>query len=328
MRRLLSMLIAGAFMSLPAPTNAQIEWNLANRLAESVFHTVNLRYFVKDVEDATNGELKITVHSSASLFRHPEIKRAVQTGQVEMGTISLSSFANEDEIFNFDSIPFMATTYYESLVLWEAARPIIEERLMRDGIRVLWTEPWPPQAFYGNIELKTLADLKGVKFRTYNRIGSQLAQLMGAQPVLIVASEVPQAFATGMVEAMVTSSAFGASVQAWDFVKVYNNVGAWLGIDETIINERAFQGLKPEFQKAILDAAAKAEVRGNVMSMTADDTAKRELEANGIILATPTDEFMAEVREVSKTMIDEWIKKAGPNAQKIVDRYNELMSRK
>ena len=245
-----------------------------------------------------------------------------------MGTLQISSFANEDELFNFDGIPFLATTYKESLMLWEAARPIFEKRMMRDNIRVLWAEPWPPQAFYTKKKINRVSDFKGVKFRTYNRVGSRTAELMGAQPVLIMASEVTQALATGMADAMVTSSAFGASVQAWDYVKYFNDVGAWFGYDETIVNEQAFQKLKPELQKALLDASHRAAVRGWVMSFEANESEKERLAENGMEIVTPSKEFIDELRKVTKIQTQEWMDKVGKNARIIIDRYNELKARK
>jgi TRAP-type transport system periplasmic protein len=308
--------------------NAAVEWNLTSRLADSVFHTANLRLFAKDVEEGTAGQLKINIHSAGSLFRHPEIKRAVKSGQADIGTLQISSFANEDEIFNFDCIPFVATTYQENLLLWEAAAPVFSARMMKEGIRVLWAEPWPPQAFYAKKKGARIADFKGMKFRTYNKIGSRSVELIGGFPVVIEASEVAQAFSAGMVQAMITSSSFGASVQAWDFVKYFHDVGAWYGYDETIVNERALQKLKPEHQKAVLDAARRAEVRGWVMSYEANEQDKTRLVANGMEIVKPSPQFMDELREVTKVQTDEWIKAAGADAKAIITRYNELKARK
>lgn len=321
------VVLCAALAGFSSPA-AAVEWNLATRLTDSVFHTHNLRLFAKDVDESTKGELKIVIHSAGSLFKHQEIKRAVQTGQVQIASIQMSSFANDDEIYNFESIPFLATTFFENQLLWEAARPVFVNRMMKDGIRVLWAEPWPPQAFYAKKELKALSDLKGVKVRTYSRIGSRLVELMGAQPVLVAAGEVQQAFSAGIVDAMITSSAFGASVQAWDFVKIYNDVGAWLGLDETIVNEREFRRLKPDHQKAVLDAAARAEARGWVMAYEADESEKAKLIANGMRIVPKNPQFMKEVRQVSEQMKVEWVKAAGPEAKKILDRYEELVKRK
>ena len=127
---------------------------------------------------------------------------------------------------------------------------------------------------------------------------------------------------------MVTSSAFGASVQAWDYIKYFHDVGAWFGYDETIVNEQAFQKLKPELQQALLDASHRAEVRGWIMSFDAHETEKARLVENGMEIVTPSTEFMDELREVTKVQTQEWIDKVGENARIIIGRYNELKARK
>ena len=62
----------------------------AHALPPTNFHTVNINQFAADVDKATGGKLKITVHPGASLFKAPEIKRAVQSGQAQIGEILLS----------------------------------------------------------------------------------------------------------------------------------------------------------------------------------------------------------------------------------------------
>ncbi len=328
MKKLVSKLVAAAFvaalLAVSASAKAAMEWNLATPYPDKVFHTVNIKMFAKEVEERTNGEVKITVHAAASLFKHSEIKRAVRTGQVEMGEIQLSHFANENELFNFGTIPFMATTFEEAMLAWQAANPVIERILMKEGIRVLYAVPWPPQAFYARKKLDTVADMKDLKFRTYNRIGSRMAELLGAQPVLVSGAEVSQAFASGLIEAMVTSSAFGASIQAWDFVKYFHDTRAWLGVDEILVNERAFQSLSPKAQQVMLEAAAKAQERGLRLGKEANDASKKILADHGVVLVEPSAEFMKAARAATATMVDEWIEKAGPEAKAIVEEYNRL----
>ena len=70
------------------------------------------RAFANDVKAATGGKLQITVHPNASLFKAPEIKRAVQTGQAQMGEILLSIHENEDRC--------SASTWCRS---WRSASP-------------------------------------------------------------------------------------------------------------------------------------------------------------------------------------------------------------
>ena len=90
------------------PPAAQTKWDLPTAYPATNFHTENLKQFANDVDKATGGKLKITVHPNASLFKAPEIKRAVQGGQAQAGEILLVNFENEDPLFGVDGIPFLA----------------------------------------------------------------------------------------------------------------------------------------------------------------------------------------------------------------------------
>src|SRR3954471_13271248 len=92
-------LIAGAILLAASPASAQTKWNLPAAYPADNPHSENLVAFAKDVTDAAGGKLQITVHPGASLFKAPDIKRAVQTGQAQMGEILLSIHENEDPIY-------------------------------------------------------------------------------------------------------------------------------------------------------------------------------------------------------------------------------------
>jgi TRAP-type C4-dicarboxylate transport system substrate-binding protein len=78
------------------------------------FHTVNLASLPMTWTRPRGGKLKITVHPNASLFKAPEIKRAVQGGQAQIGEILLANFQNEWQIFGADGLPFLADSYDEA----------------------------------------------------------------------------------------------------------------------------------------------------------------------------------------------------------------------
>src|SRR6185312_15481119 len=150
--------------------------------AATNFHTENIVQFVSDVDKATQGKLKITVHSNGSLFKANEIKRAVQGGEAQIGEILISGYSNEDPIFGIDSVPFLATSYAQAEKLWQASRKAVEGRFAKQGLRVLYAVPWPPQGIYSNKPIDSMADMKGLKMRAYNPYTSRIAELAGAQP--------------------------------------------------------------------------------------------------------------------------------------------------
>jgi TRAP-type C4-dicarboxylate transport system substrate-binding protein len=299
------------------------DWNMPTPYADGTFHTKNIRQFADDVKTATNGELTITVHSAGSLFKHPEIKRAVQTRQAEIGEIFISLLSNEDPVFAVDSLPFLATSYEQAEKLWAASKPALEKRLEEDGLKLLFSVAWPPQGLYANKEIDDVADLKGVKFRSYNAISARLAELVGAVPTQVEVPEIPQAFATGFVEAMLTSPTTGVDSQAWDFVKYYYDVQAFVPKNMVIVNQRIFDRLDESTKQALLDASAKAEERGWQISKEETERNVAILKERGMQVIAPSPTLVQQLGEIGQTMTEEWLAGAGPEGQAIIDRYRQ-----
>ena len=115
-----SLALLATFATL---AQAQTKWDLPAAYGASNFHTENLVQFASDVDKATSGKLKITVHANASLFKAPEIKRAVQGGQAQIGEILLANFSNEWPIYAADGLPFLADSYDEAAKLYKVQKP-------------------------------------------------------------------------------------------------------------------------------------------------------------------------------------------------------------
>ena len=135
-------------LALPLAALAQTKWDLPAAYPATNFHTENLVQFANDVDKASGGKLKITVHANASLFKAPEIKRAVQGGQAQIGEILLVNFQNEWPIFGADGLPFLADSYDEAPKLCKAQKPLLDKKLGEQGMMLLYAVPWPPQGIY------------------------------------------------------------------------------------------------------------------------------------------------------------------------------------
>jgi len=123
-------LVAG-MLALSGSAYAQTKWDLPAAYPATNFHSVNLAQFAADVDKASGGKLKITVHANASLFKAPEIKRAVQGGQAQAGEILLANFSNEWPIYAADGLPFLADSYDEALKLYRVQKPLMEKKAGR-----------------------------------------------------------------------------------------------------------------------------------------------------------------------------------------------------
>jgi TRAP-type C4-dicarboxylate transport system substrate-binding protein len=317
-------LIAAALgLALAAAASAQTKWDMPTPYPPTNLHTVNINQFAADIEKATGGKLKIQVHAGASLFKAPEIKRAVQSGQAQIGEILISGYSNEDPIFGVDSVPFLATSYADAAKLWKVSRKTTEERFARQGMKVLYAVPWPPQGIYTNKPLASVADMKGLKMRAYNPATSKIAELVGAQPVTVQAAELAQAMTTGVVNANITSGATGVDSKAWEHVKYYYDTQAWLPKNIVFVSQKAFDALDKASQDAVLKAAADAEARGWKDSEEKAKGYVETLARNGMTVGPPSAALKADLKKIGDTMTADWVKSAGADGQAIVDAFKK-----
>ena len=314
--------VAGSLAA--APALAQTNWDMPTPYGDGIFHTQNIMQFAEEVEEATDGSLSITVHSANSLFAHGEIKDSVRRGLAPIGEILMSRLVNEDPIFGVDSIPFLASDYDEAEQLWQASRPAIEERLAEEGLTLLYSVPWPGQSLYLNDEVTEPEQMEGLSFRAYNVATERLAELLGATPTQVEETDIPTAFSTGRVEAMITSPSTGVNAQAWDFVSHYIDTQAWLPKNVVFVNTEMFEALSEAEQEAVRAAAEAAEARGWQMSMEETEAQIAELEANGMSVSTPSDALAARLDEIGETMAAEWLEDAGEDGQAVLDAYHDM----
>ena len=224
--------------------------------------TENIIQMANDVEKATGGKLKINVHANASLLKMNEIKRGIQSGQVQMGEILLAAYANEDAIFELDGVPFLATSYGDAMKLYKASKKSLEERLAKQDIKLLYAVPWPPQGLFSKKEIKSAADMKGLKWRAYSPSTAKIADIVGAQPVTIQQAELSQALATGVVDSYMSSAATGFDTKTFEHLKYFADVQGWVPKNAIMVSQKAFDALDKATQTALLKACADAEEIG------------------------------------------------------------------
>ena len=215
----------------------------AHRLSGDNFHTENIVQFATDVDKATGGKLKITVHANASLFKAPEIKRAVQGGQAQIGEILLVNFQNEWPIFGVDGLPFLADSYDESMKLYKAQKPLLDKKLGEQGMMLLYAVPWPPQGIYSKKPLNSAADLKGLKWRAYSpatvahrRAGRRAAGHGAGRRAVAGAGH-----RRGRL--YMSSGATGYDSKTYEHIKNWYDTQAWLPKNAVIVNKAAFDAL-------------------------------------------------------------------------------------
>ena len=313
--------VVGLVAASLSSAQAQTKWDLPAGYAAGNFHTENLTQFAADVDKASGGKLKITVHANASLFKATEIKRAVQGGQAQIGEILLANFSNEWPIYAADGLPFLADSYDEAAKLYKVQKPMLEKKLAEQGMLLLYSVAWPPQGIYAKKPINSAADLKGVKWRAYSPSTSRIAELVGAQPVTVQAAELSQAMATGVIESYMSSGSTGFDTKTFEHLKYFVDTQAWLPKNAVLVNKAAFDALDKPTQAALLKAGADAETRGWAVSKVKNGEYLDLLKKNGMTILPPSAQLKADMKKVGDTMLKEWLEKAGPEGKALVDAF-------
>ncbi|GKW48731.1 TRAP transporter substrate-binding protein [Halomonas sp. NCCP-2165] len=316
-----SVTLAAAASLAAFPALADTTWIMASGYPESSFFTQNLRQFTEAVEARTDGRLKIDLRSNDSLIKLDSIKRAVQAGHIQAGEIRLSVYGNEDELYNLDNIPGVATTLEEARQLMEAQAPLFDERFAQDGMRILAYEPWPGQGFYTSESIDSLEDLEGIKLRIYSQQTQQLGEGLGADAIILPFAEVPQAFATNMIEALWTSAQTGTDIQAWEYLDVFTYTGTMHQKNAVIVNERAFRSLPEDVRQVVLEEGRRATERAWEMAEAAGEERVRVLEEHGMQIAEAPEDVLARIDEIGEELIAEWLEDADPDEQAVYRAY-------
>ena len=322
MRKTLSYLIVTTAFSTLAFTAHAEKWDMPLAYPANNFHSENAAEFAQCVNDKTDGKLEIVTHPNGSLFAGNDIKRAVQTGQANIGERVTSAHANENAIYGVEAIPFLATSFDASDELWKTALPKMTQVLDSQNLVYVYSVPWPASGFYTKKEINTVDDLKGIKFRAYNAATARIAELAGMVPMQIEAAELSQALATGVVDSIMTSSTTGVDSKVWEQgITHFYNVQAWLPRNTVFVNKRAWNDLDDDTRDAITTCGDQTYDDGlaKVKALAAEYI--KTLEENGVTVSEPSPELEAGLAELGEVMTAEWLKEAGEDGQTIIDAY-------
>ena len=325
---LIRLAAALACVGLTSLAQAQTKWDLPSAYAPGNFHTENLEYFAKQVDAATAGKLKIVVHANSSLFKAPEIKRAVQGGQAQLGEILLVNYENENPVFGMDGMPNLVGNYAQAKSLDQVQRPALDKYLEAQGMKILFTVPWNPQGIYTKKPVNSVAEMKGLKWRSYSPVTARLAELMNMVPVTIQAAELSQALATGVVESYLSSSMTGVDTKTYESMKFWYDFQAFIPKNAVIVSLKAFNALEKATQDAVTKAAAEAQTRGWKTSEEKEASLKKILTDNGMTITVPSATFLAEFNKIGATLLADWEKKAGAQGTALIADYRKLVPAK
>lgn len=157
-----------ALTCLASAAQAETKWVMASGYPEDSFFTKTIRQFIADVEAGTNGEVKIDLRPNGELIKLDAIRRAVQSGQIQLGEIRFGVYGNESPMYILDSVPNLANDYQAEKRLTDVQKPWFDKEFGASGMTILSYLPWPGQGFYTKFPVTDGSEFKDVKLRIYS----------------------------------------------------------------------------------------------------------------------------------------------------------------
>jgi TRAP-type C4-dicarboxylate transport system substrate-binding protein len=300
---------------------AQTKWDLSTVWPDGNFHTQNAKRFAEEVKAATKGAVEITVKAGGQLgFKGPEHMRAVRDGLVPMADILLSQQVGDAPFLGIEVIPFLMNDDEERKILHKHVRPEIERIMDANKQMVLYIVPWPTQYLHMKAKADNLEGLKGTKVRVPDREVFTMIGNLGLSPVLIPWGEVVPALASGAVAGVTTSASSGVDGKFWEFLKYFYRTNHGASSQAVTVSKAAWAKLSPDNQKIVMDTAKRLEPTFWGVSAKNDGDSAARLQKEGMELVKVSPAMLAEMRSKTKTMIDDFIKKA-PAAGPLLEAF-------
>ncbi|OCX63802.1 hypothetical protein BFP70_11950 [Thioclava sp. SK-1] len=311
----------GLAAALPAVAGT---WDLSSEYPVGSLQGQTADFFAKAVTEKTDGAIEVTVHHGAALgYKSVDHFDAVGDGALQAASSAFVFWTGIDPIFQLSSLPFLAPTSQDVHDLYMLAKPEYEKVLEDNNQILLLATPWPSSGLWGNKPFTSVADLDGVKVRTYDVASTETMKNAGAFPIQISWADVPAQLSTNAIDAVLTSPNGGVGVQMWEQQSDFTNVNYASSLQGIHVNRDAWEDLTPDQKAAVKEAATEAEALG--WDLLSDATAQDfdTMRDNGMtVTAEISPQFSADLTAAAQPFIDDWITATGARAQTIMEAYS------
>ncbi|MFP4286047.1 MAG: TRAP transporter substrate-binding protein [Desulfovermiculus sp.] len=326
MRKKFILMLTGFFvLSLAAAVQAETKMDLATTYSGQNLHARTLRDFAKQVEEASEGEIIISVQEGGAMgLKDEDHFTAIADGIVPMASVLMGAAVGTSPIYALSTSPFLVQGFEEARLLRDIAMPSYEEEAKRLNQKILYTCPWPPSAVHAKRPIKEYEDLKGLRIRTYDKKGTEVLQKAGANAVVMSWGDVYPALATGTIDSVLTSTTSAVAGNFWEVLTDTTLVNFAIPVNMININLDTFNSLPQEQQDLLVRVGQEMEKK---WWQEAEDTMDEEIETlreNGMTVHEEiSDELAGNLRESGQFIIDSWLEEVGQDGKDILNEFNQ-----
>ncbi len=318
--------VAAAFLATPCL--AKTTWNANSVWPPKNEHSVGLNEFAAKVKTATKGELELVVHTGGALgYKGPELLKVVRDGLVPVSDMLISGVAGDEKVFQIVTLPFLVRNFDELHLLLNISRPHFDKAAQKWNQKILYIAPWPGAGLWTKKKVTSLADMKGLKVRTYDKNGALVMEAVGATPLALPFSEVYTSLQTGVIDSVMTSTPTAVDGKFWEVLKYFEPLNITIATNMVTVNLKAFQKLPKAQQDALVKAGKEMEAVMWAKVKKWDKDMEAISNKNGIQTVKPTAKQSAELEKITEGIRADWLKTAPPDGKKIYADFMKKVKR-
>src|SRR5262245_58195552 len=314
-RLLVGPVAAAISVALVQPSAAQqITLRIAGNFAAEHSSSKAMETFKTELAARSNGTLSTDLFSGMQLGGAKENIDAVRAGTIFATWVGVAFVSRLVPEVDAVSLPFVFAGREQAMRAIDGpVGDLIEEKLAAKGFTALgWMELGSRHVTNSKRPLKTPDDFKGLKLRMQpNETHLATFRALGANPVAMDVKELYSALQQGVVDGQENPYSIILANRMFEVQKYLSNTGHFFDFIILIANAKTFQGLTPDQQKAVKDAAGAAAALQRKLAADADAAALAELKAKGMLFDALPPATVAALREATAGVIGDVKKRVG-----------------
>jgi TRAP-type C4-dicarboxylate transport system substrate-binding protein len=332
-------LIAAATLVTAAPAQ-EIKLTLADQNSPTAWGPTHaLQPWVKQIEEATKGRVKIEVFPSQTLVKGPDMWRQVRAGVVDIGWCFHGYWADQTPLADVISLPFLPTKTSEqaSAVLWQLYEkfPAIQKEFS-DVVPLLLYTTSPYFILTSKKQVKTMEDMKGLKIRIPGGPPTEMIKALGAVPAPVPMPDMYQALDKGVVDGMGVPWEAIQGFRLYEVAKYYTMVSTVTPYFSLCANKQKWTSLPKDIKDAIMSVSGLpgAKFWGKNFFDTAEVDALAKIKAGNYPMERyemPAAEVARWQKTAGEPIWEEWVKKmeakGHKEAREILNTALELLKK-
>jgi TRAP-type mannitol/chloroaromatic compound transport system substrate-binding protein len=303
-----------------------IRWRLASsfpKALDTIYGAAET--FAAKVNAASNGRLTVSVHAGGEIIPPFGVVDGVQQGTIEMAHTAPYYFFGKDPTFAIDcAIPFGLNSRQMSAWMYDGNGMKLFREFYADYniVNFPMGNTGAQMGGWYRKEIKTLADIKGMKMRI-GGFGGKILELIGGVPQNIPGGEIYQALERGTLDSVEWVGPYDdLKLGFYKVAKNYYYPAWWEGGPQLslYVGKKAFDALPNDLKSIVEGAAAYAHTEMQAKYDARNPGALRELVKNGTKLFAMPKPIMDAAFKASQGYYAE-LSKTNPRWQKIYADY-------